>query len=117
MTSCGAKMPSLEPGMYAFEKAIIINRDTKEVTEKVIDDIINDKAEYLQWHWLLNFGIEIKLTSEIFTSDDRYFVGDGVNVYEITGKNTLKLYFPHFQSYGCDMFDIVIVFKNQKVYG
>lgn len=120
MTSCGAnKKPySLKLSAYGFEKATITNLITKEVTENLFDDIINDNTEFLQWGWLFSFDVGIYEDTEIvFTSDNRCFVLNEGLAYELTGDNTLKLHFPRFQGYDYGIYDVVIVFGNQKLYG
>ena len=119
LTACGGaenKGPySIEAGAYGFDKAVITNIITKEETEKVFDDILQDS----DWRWLLSFsvGISEDTTFRYNNDTDSYFTLDGGNAYELVGDNTLKLHFPRWEGYDYGIYSVTIILGKHKLYG
>ncbi len=102
-------------GAYGFDKAVITNIITKEETEKVFDDILQDS----DWRWLLSFsvGISEDTTFRYNNDTDSYFTLDGGNAYELVGDNTLKLHFPRWEGYDYGIYSVTIILGKHKLYG
>lgn len=61
--------------------------------------------------------LALKDTEFIFTSDKRCITLKEGLAYELIENNTLELHIPRFQGYDYSIYDVIIVFGKQKLYG
>ena len=105
---------TIEVGTYGLDNAVLTNISTKEVTEKVFDDILGDK----EWRWLLSFGVQVKQDSTwARNADNNWVMIHGGHAYELVENNTFELHFPRYQAYDYKTYDVVITLGKHKVYG
>lgn len=104
------KLYTLKLGKYEFKTVTLTNVMTKEVEEKTVDDLFNDKEFHEKWDCLLSFGIGINEdTTFMKTKDNRRLVINDSFVYEVIGDNTLKFHIKRWNAYDGGLYEIIMI--------